>query len=405
MIHICFSLHDETGLSAKFAGTAILSAFENIFNPLPSVTVHILHDNTLTDDNREKFSYLAGHYNQLVKFYNVEELCADKLAQMINLFPDLEKARFNKAMFYKFLAPQILPKNLNKVIYLEPNVIVNLDLSELWQVKLGNNLLAAVPALEIGSDLPAQDKAVSDGFLMRDDYFSSAVMVMNLSMLRSQEHKILDGMKFINEHKYLTILDQTLLNWCFANWTVKLPAKFNCFVRLARTKKESVAEKIYCYTIYSLQLDMSDQFNALWFEYFVKTPWFDAATLGKLFAGFQQIHVRLKKSMANLVIAMNGKARGFCATPNYVAELKKNFRVRNDEEFITLENQKSLQKLVDAMKKSHGKKIFFIMAQGFPLNLLTKAGFTFGVDYLNALEFLSEEQGMSMNSYPLIHAM
>ena len=109
--------------------------------------------------------------------------------------------------------------------------------------------------------------------------------------------------------------------------------------------------------------------------------------------------------MANLAIVLNGKTRGFCATPNHVDELKKIFRVRDDEEFIVLENQKSLQKLVNAMKKSRGKKIFFIMAQGFPLSVLAKAGFVFGADYLNALEFLSEEQGMSMNSYPMLHAM
>ena len=102
---------------------------------------------------------------------------------------------------------------------------------------------------------------------------------------------------------------------------------------------------------------------------------------------------------------MNGKTRGFCATPDQVDELKKLFRVRNDEEFITLENQAAFQKLVASMKNSRGKKIFFIMAQGFNLNLLARAGFTFGSDYLNAMEFLSEEQGMSMNSYPLIYSM
>ena len=47
MIHICFSLHDETGRYSKFTGTAICSIFENTFLPPNSITVHILHDNTL----------------------------------------------------------------------------------------------------------------------------------------------------------------------------------------------------------------------------------------------------------------------------------------------------------------------------------------------------------------------
>ena len=73
MIHVCFGLYDKTGSYSKFTGTAMLSLFDNTTS---NVTVHILHDNTLTNDNREKFSYVAGRYGQRVKFYNVEKLCA-----------------------------------------------------------------------------------------------------------------------------------------------------------------------------------------------------------------------------------------------------------------------------------------------------------------------------------------
>jgi len=76
MIHVCLCFHDETGQYSKFAGTTILSLFENAntIPLLPSITVHILHGHTLTKDNREKFMCLAGHYGQLINFYNVEEL-------------------------------------------------------------------------------------------------------------------------------------------------------------------------------------------------------------------------------------------------------------------------------------------------------------------------------------------
>ena len=405
MIHVCFSFGDDTSSFAKFAGTAMLSVFENISEPDFSITIHIVHDNTLTDENREKFSYLAGRYSQAVKFYNVEKLYADKISEMIALFPEVDKNRFKQAILYKFFIPQLLSKNIDKVIYLEPNVIVNLDLNELWRVDLGEKILGIVPALEIGSDIHTQDKIVEDGFVTAENYFNPGVMVMNLKLLRGEEEKISDGMKFVNEHKYFSLLDQTVLNYCFSSQTEKLPAKFNSFVRRERNKKESVAQKIYYYTGYSLQLDMSDPFNALWMEYFAKTPWFDAAVIGNLYKSFQQIHVRLKKSMTNLSIAMNGKTRGFCATPAYVDDIKKIFRVRDDEEFITLENQAAFQRLFASMKNSRGQKIFFIMAQGFNFGWLSKAGFIFGSDYLNAMEFLSEEHGMSMNSYPLLYSM
>ena len=51
MIHVCFGLFDKTGRYSKFTGTTICSIFANTKS---EVTTHILHDDTLTADNREK---------------------------------------------------------------------------------------------------------------------------------------------------------------------------------------------------------------------------------------------------------------------------------------------------------------------------------------------------------------
>ena len=71
MIQVCFGLHDADGHYSKFTGTTLTSIFENT---CAEVTAHLLHDDTLTQDNREKFSALARRYNQTIKFYNVEKL-------------------------------------------------------------------------------------------------------------------------------------------------------------------------------------------------------------------------------------------------------------------------------------------------------------------------------------------
>ena len=403
MVHVCFNVYDETGTLSKFTGTAMLSLFDNTNS---RVTVHIFHDKTLTDDNRSKFSYLAGRYGQTVKFYNVEELFADKFVEINGLFSNIDKVPFNKAMLYKLFIPQALSADIGKAIYLESNVIVNMDISNLWHIELGDKMLAAVPATSIDPAIPSQDKIVADGFVKQEDYFNSGVLSMNLKLLRGAEEKISEGIKFVSGHNYLgNILDQTILNYSFSLQTVKLPVRFNQFVRTARMKKESVSDKIYYYTTYALQLNANDSFNKLWLEYFAKTPWFDLESIIKLYDAFRQIYNRQKKSLANLSAILNGKTRGFCAAPNYFDDVKKIFHVRDDEELIILENQAALKNLSDSMKKSQGKKVFFIITPNFPFNILTKAGFVPGRDFVNGLEFLSEEQGITINSYPLLMAM
>ena len=108
--------------------------------------------------------------------------------------------------------------------------------------------------------------------------------------------------------------------------------------------------------------------------------------------------------MVNLSAIMSGKTRAFFAPPTNIDGLKKFFAIRDDEEIILAENQDSLNKLLNAMNASRGRKVFFIMIP-FPFQILIQAGFVYGRDFLNGLEFFSEAQGIPLNSYPLIQAM
>lgn len=111
MIHVCFALYDKTGRYSKFTGTTMLSIFENTNS---KVTVHILHDNTLSTDNREKFSYLAGQYGQRVEFYNVDKLCVEEIKQIYKDLPSIATNRHSIATMYRFFMPKLIPAEIKK---------------------------------------------------------------------------------------------------------------------------------------------------------------------------------------------------------------------------------------------------------------------------------------------------
>ena len=363
----------------------------------------------MTRDNRDKFSYLAGRYNQLVKFYNVEELCADKIAAIKQVFPNIIENRFSIAMFYRFFIPQLLPDE-DKVIYLDSDIIVNMDINELWQIELEDKSLAVVPEAETDPlDYPRNSTInylVTSNLVGYNDYFNSGVLLMNLSSLRGQEELIIDGIKFVGEHPQLLYLDQEVLNYLFAKTALKMSADFNCLVRSERfvEKNPQPRKKIYHYNNspggQGFGMDLDDNLNRLWFKHFVKTPWFDVDAIGRLYKGVAQIHGGLKSSMVNLSAMMSGKTRAFFVAPQDVDTIKTTFSVQKNEDIILAENQDSLKKLIKAMKRSQGKKIFFIMIPFFPFNVLINEGFVFGKDFLNGAEFLS-----GFNSYALIKDM
>lgn len=414
MIHVCFCFRDKTGRYAKFVGTSVLSVFENISGSgLPVITVHILHDNTLTNDNRDKFSYLAGRYGQIIKFYNVENLCADKIEEIKKFFPGADRTRFSIGMFYRFLIPYVLPLNIEKSVYLDADVIVNLDINELWRIELNEKILAAVPV--VFNRGHCRNKLCLDGFVKSEDYFNSGVLLMNLRLLRGEEKTVMNGVKFIScRSKYGRLSDQDILNYCFAMQTVKLPGRFNQYVYFARKNRETVEKKIYHYAGvtpgWTYGLDMNDSFNTLWIKCFAKTPWFNAAAIGRLREGFLQIQNDLMRLKFLTFDIMYGKTRAFFIPPYILEAMKKFFAIRDDELIIPAENETSIQKLIDAMNVHKGKYVFFIMTptfrkKSFPFALLTRKGFTYNEDFVKGWEFLSADYGNPINSYPLIQAM
>lgn len=412
MIHVCFGLHDADGNYSKFTGTAMLSIFSNT---TAAVTAHILHDNTLTQDNRDKFVYVAGLYGQRLNFYNVEKICAEKLSEMIRLIPAVKTARVSVGAFFRLLIPQILPTNIDKLIYLDSDMLVNLNIVELWRTNLDDKPLAAVREMEANAynykTADATEKyLLNEGIVKYEDYFNSGVLVMNLEYLRKSEALIMSGIKWRGEHTQCNCFDQDILNYLFAKDYVRLPVKFDCFICNERSQgRNKISNAIYHCNIISLGLDMNDPFNQLWMEYFIQTPWFGTATIDKLYAGFQKIYaetkIEKKNSLINLSAIMSGKTRAFFFHRNNLDTIKRIFAVRGDEEIIFAENNESLKILIDAMIQGRSKKIFFVLLPNFPFAILKNAGFVYGRDFLNGFDFLPNEKEEKFDSCKLIKTM
>ena len=409
MIHVCFSLHDKTGRYSKFTGTTILSIFENTNS---EVTAHILHDNTLTAENRDKFIYLAGRYGQLVKFYNVEELCADKISEILNFAPEVKNAYVSIGTFYRLLIPQIIPSDVDKIIYLDSDIIVKLDIKELWQINLGDKILAAVPEILSSSEKEMQERfpLCSYNFVRCEDYFNGGVLVINLNLLRGEEKILTEALQLCSQNPHMrNFFDQDILNFCFSTKALKLPTTFNRFTRIARIENESLEKKIYHYAgnffMCGLGLELHDPFNRLWMNYFINSPWFDTDSIARLYDDVRQIYNNLKKDMVNLSAATSGKIRAFIIFEEELDKFVEVFSVKEGEEVFVVKNGTPLKNIIEPMNSSNGEKIFFIMLPEFPFNLLTEAGFVQGKDFLNVYDFLSEEHGQPLRSYHLLKKM
>ncbi len=419
MIHVCFVLHDKKGLYSKFTGTAMCSIFENSSTPPRYITIHILHNNTLTTENRDKFISLAEKYNRLVKFYNVEELCANKIEEYVKLVPSVKDSKVSVGAFYKLLIPRILPANVNECIYLDSDIIVNLDIKELlrFQIELNDRPLGAVTEISNGVNIATYAKSIRDGFLTIDDYFNSGVLLMNLKVLRNREEDILNGFKFRGEHPEYIFFDQDILNYLFQKETLKLPVKFNRLVKTLRYDNRfvrrdvviKVKREIYHYAgdIYGLDFDIKDPLNQLWFNYFTKTPWFSAETINNLYKGIDEFGNARRNLLIKFSAAISGKKRVFVIdNENDIDWIKKTYSVRDDEEiFIYNYDEGTLQKLIGQMHTSRDKKIFFIRVDRKLIKTLDKAGLVEGKNFFDHYDLFSSKLFTLRDAYSLIWKM
>lgn len=118
-----------------------------------------------------------------------------------------------------FLAT-VINKEINKVLYLDCDLIVVKKINSLLNTNIEDFFIAASEE-KISSDL--NNKLELDGSL----YFNSGVMLINLNKWRKEniESKFVDFIK--NKSEKIKYWDQDVLNYCLKNKWLRLPQKYN----------------------------------------------------------------------------------------------------------------------------------------------------------------------------------
>lgn len=180
MIHVCYGLRDESGKYSKFAGVSMQSILDNTQE---KVTIHILHDSTLSEENYRKLALIALNHNQEIKFYNVETLAPDAIEFVQKNLPKINNFWGTIGALYRTLIPRFL--DAERAIYLDTDVLVNLDIKDFWEVDLQSKPLGAVPECFSGDTHVTRIFGLcQNGTVDPHDYFNSGVLLMDLDRIR-----------------------------------------------------------------------------------------------------------------------------------------------------------------------------------------------------------------------------
>lgn len=215
---------DEAPLNIAFGtdknflfGCAISIASILLKNPSLPLAFHIFTD-TLDDDNRDKFNSLAKQYNTSITLYVVN-------CDWLKSLPSTKN--WSYAIYFRFIATDYFYNQLDKIIYLDSDIVCNGSLQELSDLKIDDYIIAAVTE----GESPWWEKCANrlETPAIKNGYFNSGFLLINLnnwhrSDITTKTMTMLSDPKIANRISYP---DQDILNMLLPGHILFLDKKYN----------------------------------------------------------------------------------------------------------------------------------------------------------------------------------
>ncbi len=176
-------------------------------NPADNTTFHLLYSSIPQEDLRD----LQGYCCRYGAGFNAIQV--DK-----SLFQDAPaNKRYPAEMYYRLLSPLILPQSLDKILYLDPDILIINPIAPLWDINLGENVFAAAShtgITEFANDLNRIRLKTNH------NYFNSGVMMIDLEKAR-QLIKADEVFQCVNDYQNeLAFPDQDIFNILYGKHTL-----------------------------------------------------------------------------------------------------------------------------------------------------------------------------------------
>ena len=184
-------------------------------NPENKFRVFVVHSSLKEKDFIRIRSAVSGDRCEIVDTYVPYER-----------FPDLPSSkRWPKEACYRIFAAHILPEDLDRVLYLDPDTVVINNLGKFYTIDFENNLFAACTHMFEPMQIICRARL---NMAQKSVYINSGVMLINLEKFRKEQktEQIYDYVK--NNRKRIYLFDQDILNGLYHGKTLAVnPLLYN----------------------------------------------------------------------------------------------------------------------------------------------------------------------------------
>lgn len=255
----------------QHCGVMLCSLFEN--SSKSDFSIYILTSG-LTKSNALKLNKLVDHYG-----HSLQELIISKndLPTSIPLH-----GHISIETYFRILIPQILPADIDKVLYLDVDLIVLKDIAQLWNINISGHSLGACATA--GNIERKTELAIPD----RYSYIGAGVLLINLKYWRDNGVSSLILDYIMKNHRVLELHDQDAINACMYDQIKLIDQKYNVYspyfskdaVVILNSSKEDINRTIRDAVIIHFtgdtkpwHLENKHPMKLEYYKYLKMTPW------------------------------------------------------------------------------------------------------------------------------------
>lgn len=225
----------------------ITSIFEN--NKDSNICVYVLYS-TMTTKQKDVLRELATQYGQKINPIEIEP----------HYFSKAPALRWSKETYYRLLVNEVLPNNLDRVLYLDCDIIVNKSLKDFYNSDFEDNYMVARNEKEQEKQSRTRLELSKEG-----KYFQAGVILFNLKKCRGylsyeSSSKVIEDLG-----DRLLIVDQDVANVMFDGHIKDMEQKFNNW-EIANFNKSNL-NRFFNYT------NKIDLENTIVIHYSTGKPW------------------------------------------------------------------------------------------------------------------------------------
>ena len=179
---------------------------------------YILNE-SLTSSSKDSIDRVAKTNGSKVVYVEVPSYFIEELPMPSDMF----LSHLSLATYYRLFISTLLPSDIDKVLYLDCDILIRKSLEELYNTDLDGYALGAVYQI----DREANWRCEVLGIPLVYGYFNAGVLLVNLKYWRENDVKSLFQAFIENNYDRILYHDQDVLNAVLYKHTKRLPCKWN----------------------------------------------------------------------------------------------------------------------------------------------------------------------------------